>query len=151
MPAYDQVKVWEIDPSPRGSARTQRKEPARQPRIQPRRESRWSRPSIDSKPVAAMISFDWWTEEMGVWARLAVVGILASSILAWPYGNSCGFGLALYLIENGLVIKDGHTVGEDENERIKVSYTDSAFGNEGEVMRLDYEAVAKKKSWWGKG
>ncbi len=58
------------------------------------------------------------------------------------------FGLALYLIENGLVIKDGHTVGEDENERIKVSYTDSAFGNEGEVMRLDYEAVAKKKSWW---
>jgi hypothetical protein len=60
------------------------------------------------------------------------------------------FGLALYLIENGLVIQDGDTVGEDEIERIKVSYTESAFGNEGQVMRLDYEAVAKKKAWRGR-
>jgi hypothetical protein len=51
------------------------------------------------------------------------------------------FALALYLIENGLVIQDGDTVGEDEHERIKVSHTESVFGNEGEVLRLDYGAV----------
>ena len=107
MPAYDQVKVWEIDPSPKGSARPQRKEPSRQPRIQPRSQPRWSRPSIDSKPLSSMVNFDWWTEEMGVWARLAVVGILATSILAWPYGHSCGFGLALYLVSTVMIIVGG--------------------------------------------
>jgi hypothetical protein len=57
------------------------------------------------------------------------------------------FGLALYLIQNGLVIQDGDTVGEDENERINVSYAESVFGNEAEVMRLDYEAAARQESW----
>ena len=59
--------------------------------------------------------------------------------------------LAGYLIENGPVIEDGHTVGRDENERILVSHTDSAFGHEGQVMRLDYEPAKKKKGWFGRG
>lgn len=49
------------------------------------------------------------------------------------------FGLAGYLIENGPVIKDGNTIGEDGNERIKIVYTDSAFGHDSQVMRLEYE------------
>ncbi len=57
------------------------------------------------------------------------------------------FGLCGYLLENGPVIKDGDTVGEDANEKIKVVYSPSAFGHEGQVMRLDY-STAKKKSWW---
>jgi hypothetical protein len=41
-------------------------------------------------------------------------------------------------------------VGEDENERIRVVYSNSAFGHEGRVMRLDYSAVQPqaKKKWW---
>jgi hypothetical protein len=59
-------------------------------------------------------------------------------------------GLAGYLLENGPVINDGDTVGEDENERIRVVYSNSAFGHEGRVMRLDYSAVQPqaKKKWW---
>lgn len=47
-------------------------------------------------------------------------------------------GLADYLITNGPVIKDGDTVGEDANEKIKVTYESSAFGAEGRVMLLTY-------------
>ncbi len=47
-------------------------------------------------------------------------------------------GLAEYVIRNGRVIKNGHTIGEDAKERIKVTYVKSSFGAEGDVMRLDY-------------
>jgi hypothetical protein len=47
-------------------------------------------------------------------------------------------GIADYLIENGLVIKDGDTVGEDDNDKIKVMYEESYFGIEGKVMALIY-------------
>ncbi|QDU26989.1 hypothetical protein ETAA8_20730 [Anatilimnocola aggregata] len=61
------------------------------------------------------------------------------------------FGLANYLLENGPVIKDGDTIGEDENERIRVVYSPSAFGNPEQVMKLLYEPTrpAKKKGWFG--
>jgi len=57
-------------------------------------------------------------------------------------------GLIHYLLENGPVIKNGDTIGEDQNERIKVVYSRSAFGHEGKVMRLDYGPL-KKKRWFG--
>ena len=57
--------------------------------------------------------------------------------------------VAGYLLENGPVIADGNTIGEDENEKIKVIYSPSAFGNPDRVMRLDYQAV--KKRWWNRG
>jgi hypothetical protein len=60
-------------------------------------------------------------------------------------------GLADYLLTNGPVIEDGHTVGEDENERIAVVVGPSPFGHEGHVMRLDYSSKKKKKSWFGRG
>jgi hypothetical protein len=47
-------------------------------------------------------------------------------------------GLVGYVLDNGPVIKDGNTIGEDANERIKVTYGPSSFGLPGEVMRLDY-------------
>jgi hypothetical protein len=47
--------------------------------------------------------------------------------------------LAGYVVENGPVINDGDTVGEDASERIGVVYSDSAFGHDGKVMRLVYE------------
>jgi hypothetical protein len=53
--------------------------------------------------------------------------------------------LARYLIENGPVIQDGNTVGADENEKIQVIYSDSQFGHEGQVMRLDYQPVRKHR------
>ena len=52
-----------------------------------------------------------------------------------------------YLLQNGPVIKDGHTIGHDANEKIRVVFSPSAFGHEGQVMRLDY-GVAEKKPWW---
>ena len=58
------------------------------------------------------------------------------------------FGLAAYVLENGPVIQDGNTVGEDQHERIKVVYSNSEFGHEGLVMRLDYERTGRAKPWW---
>jgi hypothetical protein len=55
------------------------------------------------------------------------------------------FGLANYVLENGPVIKDGNTVGADENEKIRVVYSESMYGHEGKVMRLDYQPVRKNR------
>lgn len=55
------------------------------------------------------------------------------------------FGLANYLIESGPVIQDGDTIGEDADERIKVVYSDSSFGQSGRVMRLVYGGQAGTK------
>ncbi|WP_129641646.1 DUF4261 domain-containing protein [Peristeroidobacter agariperforans] len=55
-------------------------------------------------------------------------------------------GVARYLLQNGPVIRDGDTVGQDAREKIRVIYSDSAFGNTNRVMRLQYETQAKP--WW---
>jgi len=47
---------------------------------------------------------------------------------------------------NGLVINDGDTVGEDENEIIKVIYDQSSFGQEGKILSLNYSKAKPKKS-----
>jgi hypothetical protein len=61
------------------------------------------------------------------------------------------FAMCNYVLENGPVIRDGDTIGEDANERIRVVYSKSAFGQEGPVMRLEYDALqAKKKGWFGR-
>ncbi|HMO15499.1 MAG TPA: DUF4261 domain-containing protein [Pirellulaceae bacterium] len=56
--------------------------------------------------------------------------------------------LAGYVVEKGPVIRDGDTVGEDAEERIRVVYSDSSFGHDGKVMRLVYETASTKKPWW---
>jgi hypothetical protein len=55
------------------------------------------------------------------------------------------FTLAVYLIENGMIIKNGQTLGEDERDQIKAVYSDSAFGNPKKVLRLDFESAEKAK------
>jgi hypothetical protein len=55
--------------------------------------------------------------------------------------------IAGYLLENGLVIKDGDTVGESPTEKIRASYGKSSFGHEEAVIRLQFEAAAKKSFW----
>lgn len=47
--------------------------------------------------------------------------------------------LAGYLITNGPVIEDGHTVGGSEKERIKVRFAPSFRDDQGEVYLLDFE------------
>ena len=56
--------------------------------------------------------------------------------------------VARYLLEAGPVIKDGDTIGENEDEKICVVYSTSAFGAKGSVMLLTYEATKRKHSWW---
>lgn len=56
--------------------------------------------------------------------------------------------LADYLLSNGLVIKDGDTVGGDEEERIKVAYKKSMFGHKEKVIRLMYENTIVKQPWY---
>ncbi len=53
-----------------------------------------------------------------------------------------------YLLQNGPVIKDGHTVGQSAEEKIRVVFSPSSFGHEGQVMRLDYSTVSSGKPWW---
>ncbi len=53
------------------------------------------------------------------------------------------FGLATYLIENGLVIGDGDTIGESADEKIKITYGKSSFGHQEKVMQLDYGSSGK--------
>jgi hypothetical protein len=54
--------------------------------------------------------------------------------------------LASYLLQ-GAVIRDGHTVGRDANEKIRVVYSGSSFGSTRRVMRLQYEG-SPKRPWW---
>ncbi|SMC29126.1 protein of unknown function [Andreprevotia lacus DSM 23236] len=58
------------------------------------------------------------------------------------------YDLAAYVLKQGPVLKDGDTLGRDEEERIRVAYTPSAFGLEGEVITLQYEQPSSKKPWW---
>ncbi|MDN2696849.1 DUF4261 domain-containing protein [Janthinobacterium sp. SUN073] len=51
-----------------------------------------------------------------------------------------------YLLENGLIIKDGDSVGGDETEKIHVIFSDSQFGKSTQVMRLEY-AETRKPFW----
>lgn len=59
--------------------------------------------------------------------------------------------LATYLLNNGPVIEDGHTLGHDAQEKITARFGESPFGHEGEVMHLDYSSKKTKRRWFGRG
>jgi len=62
-------------------------------------------------------------------------------------------GIVDYLIENGMVISNGDTLGATEEERIRVVYGPSALDQEREVMRLVSEEIPQaksSKSWWAR-
>ena len=47
-----------------------------------------------------------------------------------------------FLIENGPVIKDGDTIGQDAGEKIRVVYSESLFGHQNQVMRLIHDQAS---------
>ena len=94
MSAYDNVKVWTVDPAPSVRSRPSR---ARGPM---RLEGRAQTPE-DIRERSER------NERLSVWARLAVVGILGAAILWWPYGRNCGFGLAAYMAATVMIIIGG--------------------------------------------
>jgi hypothetical protein len=55
--------------------------------------------------------------------------------------------LARYLVQNGPVIKDRDTIGQDQTEKIRAVYAPSTFGQNTRVMQLRYES-APAKPWW---
>lgn len=62
-------------------------------------------------------------------------------------------GIVDYLIEHGMVISDGDTLGATDEERIRVVYGPSALDPEREVMRLVSEEIPQakpSKSWWAR-
>lgn len=63
-------------------------------------------------------------------------------------------GIVDYLVENGMVIGDGDTLGSSAEERIRVVYGPSALDPEHQVMQLRCEALtpapAPARSWWKK-
>lgn len=62
-------------------------------------------------------------------------------------------GIVDYLIENGMVISDGDTLGATDEERIRVVYGFSALDPERKVMRLQSEEIPQaksSKSWWAR-
>lgn len=54
-----------------------------------------------------------------------------------------------YVLSNGPVIRDGDTIGQDANEKIRVVYAQSSFGMDARVMRLEYATPAA--AWGGHG
>lgn len=55
--------------------------------------------------------------------------------------------LARYLVQNGAVIKDRDTIGQDQTEKIRAVYAPGTFGQNTRVMQLRYES-APAKPWW---
>jgi len=101
--AYDQVKVWEIDevrPRPSRSSRPSRPQaPARTERRALRSEDKRERAKRRERAER--------NERLWVWARLSVVVILGAAVLWWPYGRSCGPGLAAYVAATAMIIVGG--------------------------------------------
>lgn len=54
--------------------------------------------------------------------------------------------IADYLMTHGMIIEDGDTLGDDEHALITVSYENSKFGHEGDVLNLNYVKKTAKKS-----
>lgn len=47
------------------------------------------------------------------------------------------YNIIAYLLENGPVIKDGDTIGGDENQKIKVRYGKSMLNKSKDVMIVE--------------
>lgn len=94
MSAYDNVKIWTVDPDPRPASRSsqRRRTPESRKRARSLEEAR-ERTERNAR--------------LGVWARLAVVALLGGTILWWPYGRDCGIALASYLAATSMIVVGG--------------------------------------------
>jgi hypothetical protein len=105
LPAYDQGKVWTVDPTPQTTARPARPRPRPGPRLVPGQVR-----EVPREPLVRMEDVRDWLERntnLLVWARLSVVAALATAMSWWPYGRSCGFGLSMYLAATLMIIVGG--------------------------------------------
>ena len=94
MTTYNSAKVWTADPTPQVKSSPSR---SRSPvGLQGR-----SRRTGDPRDLAER------NVKLGVWGRLGAVAILSAAMLWWPYGRSCGIGLATYLAASMMIIVGG--------------------------------------------
>ena len=73
-----------------------------------------SRTQIRLQKIQEMVAREQFEERLalvGAWARLVLVGTLATSLFWWPYGRDCGFPLVAFLISNLMVIIGGLSIG----------------------------------------
>jgi hypothetical protein len=88
------------------------------------------------------------TTAFGFTTGMAALGHREIETKRWP--QSPGelrerlMAICEYILEMGVVFQDGDTLGLDATERIRVVYSRSAFGNEGKVMRLEYQRPGSK-------
>ena len=57
-------------------------------------------------------------------------------------------GLIAYVLPKGPVIRDGETIGESAQERIRVREAASPFGHDEPILLLEYDAPAPKRRGW---
>ncbi len=72
-----------------------------------------SRTQIRLQKIQEIVAKERFQERLamiGLWARLVLVGALATSLFWWPYGHDCGFPLVAFLISNVMVIAGGLSV-----------------------------------------
>jgi hypothetical protein len=53
------------------------------------------------------------------------------------------YALAHYVLDHGPVIRDGDTIGETAEERMRIVYSESEFGQPGRVMQLIYPTARR--------
>jgi hypothetical protein len=105
LPAYDQVKVWNADPTPQTTSRPARPRPRPGPRLLPGQVR-----EVPREPLLRMPDIREWVDRnttLLVWSRLCVVAALAAAMFWWPYGRSCGFGLSMYLAATLMITVGG--------------------------------------------
>jgi len=103
LPAYDQVKVWTVEPTTPAQSRPR-------PRPGPRPLPGRNRPPARERRLLQLEELRDWTERNApllVWARLSVVVLLGGAMLWWPYAHSCGVGLSLYLAATLMIVVGG--------------------------------------------
>ncbi len=96
---YDGLQPAPAQPKARAKARVKPRAP--------------SRTQIRLQKVQEIIARGRLEEQLaavGVWARLALVGALATSLFWWPYQHDCGFPLAAYLSAHVMVLVGGMTL-----------------------------------------
>lgn len=109
----------------------------------------------DGPPLHIWVDFrvGWQTSRTsaGFTTGMAALGHMEMEARDWPDKPSDlrdrFMNLALYVLENGPVIKDRDTIGQDATEKIRAVYAPGTFGQNARVIQLRYEA-APAKPWW---
>jgi Domain of unknown function (DUF4261) len=87
----------------------------------------------------------------GFTTGMAALGHMDMEARDWPAKPSDlrdrFMNFAFYVLENGPVIKDRDTIGQDASEKIRAVYAPGTFGQNARVIQLRYEA-APAKPWW---